>query len=98
MDELGSRVRSLLDTTNYVQEDIAREADVSLKSINNLVNGRGAGPKVAPAVARAIDRMESLANVGGMATLRRLDELEDRVDQLARVIGELERRVPPADD
>lgn len=96
--------RSLLlaftQRTNYSQEDIARHANVSVRTVNNVAAGRGS-EDTRRKVIEAIEKLDLAEPVGGLEITYRVHELEARVDDLSAKLDRLaahllDRLTPPA--
>lgn len=87
-NQVAERLRAVLATTAVTQEDIARLADVSLKTVNNLVHGRGGHMKAA-AVDDALDQIEQAQAIGGIDVVIRLGRVERQVADLTDALNEI---------
>lgn len=79
--ELGRQVRELRLRLNRTQQNVAREANISVSTLQNLEYGAGSSLKSFVQVARALGRADWLHGFAPPVTVSPMQMLRDRQSQ-----------------
>lgn len=99
MDDTPLRdlIRALTDRTALSQEDIAREAGVSLATVNKMARSKpGQRFETEPDVRKAIARMLKEEGIAGWDTTLRVRSLENEVADLKQTLAAIVERLEGA--
>ena len=86
--EVGQRIAALRDARGWSQEELAHRADVSVKTISRLENGRNEGRgKNLRSIAEALevpvlDLQGTQPDPFGLSDVSQLDRIEAKLDRL----------------
>lgn len=95
-DDLRDTLRAFLARTAYSQENIAQESRLSLKTVQNVVNGKPYSGETGDKIRRVLDRLMDAEDLGGIeytvGVIRLRDDITDmrgRLDTLADTVQQL---------